>query len=55
MAKLFLQKFVIFSMITDSFLLEKWGTLKHARRYVCKNVLYLDCHDSIRFGFFQVA
>ena len=45
MAKFFLQKFVISNMITDSFLAEKWGTLYRARRYVCKNLLNLDCQD----------
>ena len=30
----FLQKFVIFNMITDSFLGEKWGTLERTRGYV---------------------
>ena len=29
--------------------------LELARRYVCKNLLNLDYHDSIRFGIFQVA
>ena len=47
--------FVIFNMITDSFLVEKWGTLERARRYVCKNLLNLDCENSIRFGTYQVA
>ena len=55
MAKLFLQKFVIFNMITTPFLVEKWGTLERARRYVCKNLLNLDCQDSIRFNIYQVA
>ena len=55
MAKLFLQKFVIFNMITNPFLVEKWGTLERARRYVCKNLLNLDCQDSIRFNIYQVA
>ena len=31
MAIFFLQKFVIFNMITDSFLIEKWGTLERQR------------------------
>ena len=31
-AKSFLQKFVIFNMITDFFLVEKWGALEVARR-----------------------
>ena len=55
MAKFFLQKFVIFNMITDSFLVEKWGTLERARRYVWKNLLNLDCQDSVRFNIYQVA
>ena len=55
MAKFFLQKFVIFNMITDSFLLEKRAALERAKRYVCKNLLNLDCQDSIHFGIFQVS
>ena len=55
MVKFFLQKFVIFNTITDSFLVEKWWTLERARRYVCKNLLNLYCLGSIRFGIFQVA
>ena len=55
MAKLFLQKFVILNMITDSFLVDKWRTLEHVSRYVCKNLLNLDCQDSIRFCIYQVA
>ena len=55
MAEFFLQKFVIFNVITDSFLVEEWGTLEDARKYVCNNVLNLDCQESIRFGIFQVA
>ena len=39
----------------DSFLVKKWGKLERARRYVYKNLLSLDCQDSIRFGIFQVA
>ena len=31
MAKLFLQMFVIFNMITESFLVEKWGRCKEVR------------------------
>ena len=42
-------------MITDSFLVEKWGTLERARRYVWKNLSNLDCQDSIRFNIYQVA
>ena len=55
MAKFFLQEFVIFNLIIDSFLVEKWGTLERATRYVYKNLLNLDCQDSIRFGIYQVA
>ena len=55
MAKFFLQKVVIFNMITDSFLVEKWGRLDRANRYVYKNLLNLDCQDSIRFDIYQVA
>ena len=42
-AILFLQKFVIFNMIIDSSLVEKWGTVERAMRCVCKSVLNLDC------------
>ena len=55
MAKFFLQKFVIFNMITDSVLVETRGTLERARRYICKNLLNFDCQDSILFGIFQVT
>ena len=51
MVQSFIQKFVIFSIIIDSFLVEKWRTLERARRYVFKNVLNLDYRDSI----YQVA
>ena len=44
-----------FQHFTDSFLVEKWGTLERARKYVFKNLLNLDCQGSIRFGIFQVA
>ena len=44
--------FPIWSRI--SFLVEKWGT-ERARRYVSKNLLILDCKDSIRFGIYQVS
>ena len=37
------------------FLSRKWETLEHLVRQVCKNVLSLDCQDSIHFGMFQVA
>ena len=39
----------------DSFWVKKWGKLERARRYVYKNLLNLDCQDSIHFGIFQVA
>ena len=55
MAKFFLQKFVIFNMIANSFLEEKYGTSERASRYVYKNLLNLNCQVSIRFGIFQVA
>ena len=55
MVKFFLQKFIIFNAITDSFIVEKRGTLESARRHVCKNLLNLHCLGSIRFGIFQVA
>ena len=54
MAIFFLKMFLIFNMITDSFLVKKWGTLEHARRYVCKNLLNLDFQDSICFAFFKL-
>ena len=40
MVKFFL--FVIFNMITDSFLVEKCRTLERTRKYVCKNLSNLD-------------
>ena len=43
MANFFFQMFVIFNMIPDSFLVEKWGILEAARRYVYKNLLNLNC------------
>ena len=55
MPKFFLQKFVIFNMITDTFLIEKRRTLERARRYLCKNLLNPDCQNSIRFGIFQIV
>ena len=55
MDKFFLQKFVIFNMITDSFLAEKRGTSERAKRFACKNLSNLDCQDSIHFGIFPVA
>ena len=36
MTKFFFQTFVIFNMITDSFLVEKWGTLERARNTSAK-------------------
>ena len=55
MAKFFAQMFVFFNMMTDSFLVEKRGTLERAWRYVCKNPLNLDCQHSITFAIFQVV
>ena len=55
MVKLSLQMFGIFNMFKGSFLVEKRGTLERARKCVCKNLLYFDCQDSIRFGVYQVA
>ena len=37
------------------FLVEKWGTLERAWRYACRNLLNLDCQDSIHFDIFQVG
>ena len=42
-------------MFIDSFLVEKWGILKSAARNVCKNLINLDCQDSIRFDIYQVV
>ena len=42
-------------MITDSFLVEMWGTLERAKMYVCKSLLDLDCQGSISLGIFYVA
>ena len=42
-------------MITDFFLVEKWATLECGRRDDCKNLLNLDCQDSIRFSVYQAA
>ena len=55
MAEFFLQKFVIFNMITDDILVEKRGTLERARRIVWKSLLNLDCQVSIPFDIFRVA
>ena len=52
MAIFFLQNFVIFNMIANSFLVEKWRTSEYARRYVCR---HLDCQDSICFTFFKLT
>ena len=41
MAKFFLRKFVIFNIITKSFLEEECGTLEVARRYDWKNLFRL--------------
>ena len=30
------------------------GTLERTRRYICKNLLNLDCQDSIRFDIYLV-
>ena len=38
----------------DYLLVEKWGTLEHARRCPCKNLLNVDCQDSICFTFFKL-
>ena len=54
MATFFLQMFVIFNMITDSFLVEKCVTLERSRKYVCKNLLNLDYQNSIRFGIIKL-
>ena len=50
MPKFSFQKFSIFNMITDSFLIGKWETIERAKRYV-----YLDFQGSVRFSTFQVA
>ena len=55
MAKFFLQMFVISNMITESFLVEKWGALECAWWYACRNLLNLNFQDSIRVVIFQVA
>ena len=54
-AKLFLQKSVIFNMITDDILVEKRGTLERTRRHISKSLLNLDCQVSIPFDIFRVA
>ena len=55
MANISFQKFVISDMITNSFLIQKWGALEIARRYDWEYLVNLGCLDSIRFGIFQVA
>ena len=52
--QIFSSKVCHFQYITDSFLVEKWGTLERARRYIWKNLVDLDCQDSIRFGIFKL-
>ena len=47
--------FIFLETIADSYLVEKWKTLEHVKRYVWKNLLNLDCQESISFGIFQVA
>ena len=54
MVTFFLHKSVISNMITDSFLVEKWGT-ERAQTHVSKNLLNLDCQDRIRFVIYQVS
>ena len=54
MSKFFLQMFVIFNMITDSFLVEKCVTLERTRTYVCKNLLNLDYQNSVCFGIIKL-
>ena len=54
-AKFSIQKFVIFNMITEFFLVEKWGPLERGRRYGCKNLLNLDYEDGIRSAIYQAA
>ena len=53
MANISFQKFVISDMITNSFLIQKWGALEIARRYDWEYLVNLGCLDSIRFGIFQ--
>ena len=52
---IFLHSFINLNIISDSFFSRGMGALKHARRYACKNVLNLDCQDSIHFGIYQVT
>ena len=53
--QIFASKVVIFNIITDSSLAQKWGTLERARRNVCKSLLKLHCQDIICSGIYQVA
>ena len=46
---------VIFSMITDSPLAEKLGTLERARRYFYNCLLNLNYQNIFRFGIYQVT
>ena len=55
MAKFFVQKIVIFNMITDDILAEKMGSFECAKRHVWKNLLNLDCQVVIPFDIFRVA
>ena len=52
--KFILQKFVIFNVIPDCFLIRKWGTLEHARRDVWKNLRILDCRILLLLAFFKL-
>ena len=44
----------LLNMITDSFLLEKWGTLEVERRYDCKNLLIQVVSIVIALAFFNL-
>ena len=54
MAKFSLQKFDVFNMVSDSLLVENWGTLEPARRHVCKNLLNLGCGIVFVLAFFKL-
>ena len=58
MPKFFLKTFVHFQY-DHRFLFSKEmrniRMCKDAKRYVCKNLLNLDCQERIRFGIYQVA
>ena len=41
MATFLLEMFVIFNMITDLFLVEKWGILERAKRNVCFRIVFV--------------